>query len=77
MGGEIVGNLLFQPRVNVRVTVAVSDHATRTIEHDIRHTTALGVTEATRLMRIRAEHVGQFLDRFAARNHRLAHHGHA
>ena len=58
MGGEIVGNLLFQPRVNIRVIVAVCDHTTSTVERDIRHTTPLGVTEATRPMREPAEHVG-------------------
>lgn len=58
MGGEIVGNLLFQPRINVRVIVAVCDHATGTVERDIRHTTARGITETTRLMHVSAEHVG-------------------
>lgn len=44
MGGEIVGNLLFQPRINVRVIVAIRDHTTRTIERDIRDATACGIT---------------------------------
>lgn len=59
MACEIVGNILFKPRINaLRVTVTVCDHTTGTIERDIRHTTARGITETTRLMFEPAEHVG-------------------
>ena len=51
MACEIVGNILFKPRINaLRVTVTVCDHTTGTVERDIRHTTPLAVTESTRLM---------------------------
>lgn len=74
MIGEIVGNLLFQPRINVRVIVAIRDHTTGTVERDISDATPLAIAEATRLMHVSAEHVRQFFDAFTARNHHLAHH---
>ena len=53
MLSEVRGHGLFQRLVTATlVVVAVRNHATLTVERDICDATALGITEATRLMRI-------------------------